>query len=285
METEYEKIIEGMYASYSSDREPFITSTEITFPERKTDFVELRLLREIFFPNYWNAGIITKNQHDLYNKLENIKLTFFSGVRSTSSDDKKSLEYVLQVMQKFPEIREMLKKDVEAYPAAQTYTDIIRCYPSIQAILIHRVAHEFYNLGVPCYPRELNESIHSLTGIDIHPGAKIGEYFFMDHGTGIVIGETSEIGNWVRIYQNVTLGALHFMKKGNGELAKNKRHPTIGDHVVLGMGAAIVGPIKIGNYVNIGAHSWIKKNVQNNTTIFVAGHHELATKQNGGGTS
>jgi len=183
-------------------------------------------------------------------------------------------------------LREALKKDIEAAfagdPSAMDYTEIIRSFPGFTAIMVQRFAHEIYELGAGSYARELGELVHSLTGIDIHPGAKIGEYFFIDHGTGVVIGETCEIGKFVRIYQGVTLGVLHFEKEENsdGTLKKNyKRHPTIGNNVVIGAGAKILGPIDIGSHVNIGANSWIQEDVPDYTTVFIKEHPELVKKE------
>ncbi len=154
-----------------------------------------------------------------------------------------------------------------------------------RAVLIQRVAHVLYELGVLSYPRELTEHIHSVTGIDIHPGAKIGEYFFIDHGTGVVIGETAEIGDWVRLYQQVTLGVLHFEKEYEVSLKKGyKRHPTIGSHVVIGAGAKILGPVVIGNYVSIGANSWVQEDIPDYTTAFISEHPKLVRKQKANGS-
>ena len=291
-------IAESLLESYQRDSDPFITYQNIRFPRRTTGFVELDGLRKLTFPNYWNSGLITQpeNIEVLVKRLNALAKTFHNGMKpypTCSQDVPTNLDEVLEevpdfrerglivdvrptviaIISQLPHIRETLKKDVEAAykgdPAARSYTDIIRSYPGFTATLIQRVAHVLYELQVPSYPRELTEQIHSLTGIDMHPGAKIGEYFFIDHGTGVVIGETAEIGNWVRVYQGVTLGVLHFEKEGEGVLKKGyKRHPTIGNHVVIGAGAKILGPVSIGDYVNIGANSWVEENIPANTTIF-----------------
>lgn len=162
---------------------------------------------------------------------------------------------------------------------------IIRSYPGFNAVLMQRIARVLYENGVPSYPREIMEHIHSFTGIDIHPGAKIGEYFFIDHGTGVVIGETAEIGDWVRLYQGVTLGVLHFQKEGESNALKKgyKRHPTLGSNVVVGAGAKLFGPINVGSNVNIGANSWIQEDIPDNTTLFISEHPKLVKRQNGSG--
>jgi serine O-acetyltransferase len=271
--------------SYQSDKNPYLTNTTIKFRDQDSGFEELTRLKELFFPNYWNCGWITtpENKKALEAKIDELGQVFFHGIRPHSSNDKETKAIVDQVLDRLPAIRETLKKDVEAAyqgdPAALSYTEIIRSYPGFSAILIQRVAHVLYELKVPTYPRELTECIHSMTGIDIHPGATIGEYFFIDHGTGVVIGETSEIGKNVRIYQGVTLGALHFEKDEGGMLKKGyKRHPTIGNHIVIGMGAVILGAVTIGNHVSIGANSWIEEDIPDNMAVFVSEHPKLIKK-------
>jgi serine O-acetyltransferase len=277
--------IDRLLKSYQTDTEPYITNTTMEFRNQDNGFEEVRRLRELFFPNYWNCGSITttENKTGLQIKINELGQALFYGIRPYLTDDQETMVIVDEVINQLPDIRETLKKDVEAAykgdPAALSYTEIIRSYPGFSAILCQRVAHFLYKLQVPTYPRELTECTHSLTGIDIHPGASIGEYFFIDHGTGVVIGETSEIGKNVRIYQGVTLGALHFEKEENGILKKEyKRHPTIGNHVVIGMGAVILGAVTIGNHVSIGANSWIEEDIPDNITVFVSEHPKLIRK-------
>jgi serine O-acetyltransferase len=272
--------------SYKQDKEPYITDTTTKFPPRSCGFEELRILEELFFPNYWNCGSITtvENKAELEMKINELGRVIFAGIQPHLSDGMHVGIVVNEVLNRLGNIRESLKKDVEAAhkgdPAAMTYTEIIRSYPGFSAILVQRVAHVLYDLRVPSYPRELTEIIHSMTGCDIHPGAKIGECFFIDHATGVVIGETSEISDWVRLYQGVTLGALHFEKDEDGTLRKGyKRHPTIGNHVVIGAGAKIIGPITIGNYVSIGANSWIEEDIPDYTTVFISEHPRLMRKR------
>jgi serine O-acetyltransferase len=272
--------------SYREDKEPYITDTAVKFPQRGCGFEELRMLQELFFPNYWNCGSITKveNKRELETKINDLAKVLFAGIQSHLSDDKDVEAVVEEVVNRLDNIRESLKKDVEAAyegdPAATTYAEIIRSYPGFSAILVQRVAHVLYELRVPSYPRELTEITHSLTGCDIHPGAKIGERFFIDHATGVVIGETSEIGDCVRIYQGVTLGALHFEKDEDGALRKGyKRHPKIGNHVVIGAGAKIIGPVTVGNHVSIGANSWIEEDIPDYTTVFISEHPKLMRKR------
>ncbi len=276
-----DEITVKMIESYQSDNEMFLKEAK-DFVERKF-FDELEIIQSLLFPKYFNNATIAEDIDELRDELQQT-IGIFAKVLDAYIDN--SEEIAKNLVSKFPDIREMLKKDVEAAykgdPAAHSYTEIIRAYPGFKAIMMHRVSHELYKMGVPSYPRELSEMTHQITGADIHPGAKIGEYFFMDHATGIVIGETSEIGDWVRMYQGVTLGALHFMKKENGELAKNyKRHPTIKNHVVIGMGAKIVGPITIGNYVNIGANVWLQEDVKDGMTVYIKEHPAVVKKPNG----
>ncbi|MBW3470420.1 serine O-acetyltransferase EpsC [Arthrospiribacter ruber] len=167
------------------------------------------------------------------------------------------------------DVYELIKKDVQAMfdgdPAAKSLTEIVRCYPGFFAIAAYRVANLLYNSGVYLIPRMITEYAHSRTGIDIHPGASIGEHFCIDHGTGIVIGETTVIGNGVKIYQGVTLGALSVDK----EDADKKRHPTIEDHVVIYAGATILGGnTVIGANSVIGGNVWVTKSIAPNSKIY-----------------
>ena len=272
--------------SYRKDKTPFVTELSQKFSSRKYPFEEINLIKQVLFPRYWNCGRLTKkeNSHELIAKIGELGKQFSEGTNPYVGDKKKVQQIVDKVLENLGEVRERLKKDVEAAyigdPAAKTYTEIIRSYPGFLAIEIHRVSHLLYTYGAGGYAREISEVIHSETGIDIHPGAKIGKYFFIDHGTGVVIGETSIIGDWVRIYQDVTLGVLHFEKEKEGDIRKDyKRHPDIGNHVVIGAGAKILGPVKIGNHVNIGANSWITEDIPDYTSVFVAEHPRLEKRK------
>ncbi len=165
-----------------------------------------------------------------------------------------------------PRIRQMLKGDVQAAyegdPAAKSFEEIVISYPGIMAIATHRIAHELYLTEIPLIPRIMSEHAHSLTGIDIHPGARIGENFFIDHGTGVVIGETTVIGDNVKIYQGVTLGAMSFPRDERGRLIKGvRRHPTIEDDVTIYAEATILGNITIGRGATISGNAWVKESV------------------------
>ena len=166
-----------------------------------------------------------------------------------------------------PEVRRLVDTDVQAAydgdPAATSRMEVVMAYPGLYAVTIHRLAHVLYKLKVPIIPRVMSELAHSKTGIDIHPGATIGERFFIDHGTGVVIGETTVIGRNVRLYQGVTLGGLSFEKDSNGALVKGlKRHPNIEDNVVIYANATILGgDTTIGHDSEIGGNVWIKESV------------------------
>ncbi|MHA1384330.1 MAG: serine O-acetyltransferase [Candidatus Helarchaeota archaeon] len=147
----------------------------------------------------------------------------------------------------------------EKDPAARSLVEVLTSYPGIKAILLHRIAHFFYEIGLPFVPRYISDLSRQITGIDIHPGAEIGSNFFIDHGSGTVIGETAVIGDNCTLYQNVTLGGI--------SLKREKRHPTLGNNVVVGAGAKILGPVKIGNNVRIGANSVVTKDIPDNSVV------------------
>jgi serine O-acetyltransferase len=180
----------------------------------------------------------------------------------------------IEFMRELPKLRALLATDVRAAyegdPAAKSYDEIIFSYPGLFAITVYRMAHQLHHQDVPLIPRIMTEYAHSHTGIDIHPGAHIGKSFFIDHGTGVVIGETTEIGERVRLYQGVTLGALS-LPKGAGDLLRNvKRHPTIEDDVIIYAGATILGgKTIIGARSTIGGNVWITESVPPDTKVFL----------------
>lgn len=184
-------------------------------------------------------------------------------------------EHTLKMTRKIPQLRKILERDVQAAfdgdPAAKSFDEIIFSYPCIKAIMVHRVAHELYLQGIPLLPRIMSEYAHAITGIDIHPGARIGKNFFIDHGTGVVVGETTLIGNYVKIYQGVTLGALSFPKDDKGNLLRGmKRHPTIEDHVTIYSGATVLGgDTVIGRGSTIGGNVWITHSVPPGTKVAI----------------
>lgn len=181
----------------------------------------------------------------------------------------------LQFLAQIPELRRVLATDVQAAydgdPACKNLDEVIFCYPGLEAITVYRIAHLLYQLQIPFIPRMMTEWAHSRTGIDIHPGATIGNYFFIDHGTGVVVGQTSEIGSHVKIYQGVTLGALSFPTDSDGQLVRGqKRHPTIEDRVVIYANATVLGGRTIvGHDAVIGSSVWITSSVAPRTTVLL----------------
>jgi len=182
-------------------------------------------------------------------------------------------QITLALLERLPEIRRTLATDVQAAydgdPACKSLDEVIFCYPGLDAITVHRIAHELYLCQVPFIPRMMAEWSHKETGIDIHPGATIGDSFFIDHGTGVVIGETTVIGKHVKLYQGVTLGALSFPTDADGNIIRTmKRHPTIEDHVVVYASATILGgDTTVGHHSVIGSSVWLTRSVQPHTTV------------------
>jgi len=222
----------------------------VLFPEFATD-------------RFSDRDVIEKRLDELRGKLRLI----FDHNKECVKSGVKGLEN--EVFDALPEVREKLLLDIDAIymgdPAAQTRGEVIRTYPGFYAIAAHRIAHLLLNLGVNLIPRIISEHAHRQTGIDIHPGAQIGDYFCIDHGTGIVIGETTVIGSRVKVYQGVTLGGLSVKK----EDAKKKRHPTIKDNVVIYAGATILGgDTVIGENSIIGGNVWLTKSVPADSKIY-----------------
>ncbi|WP_242092799.1 serine O-acetyltransferase EpsC [Aestuariivivens sediminicola] len=216
-----------------------------------------------------------KNEHDSY-----LKNTFLKILSRLSISDAEALWHSFKA--KLPEIRRKLDLDAIAFecndPASYSLDEIYLAYPGFHAISIYRLSHELYKQKVHILPRMMSEYIHGITGIDIHPGATIGESFYIDHGTGIVIGETSIIGNHVKIYQGVTLGGISVAKS----LASTKRHPTIEDNVCIYANATILGgDIVIGANSIIGANVWITQSVPENSLVTYQTEIKIRPKKNG----
>ena len=228
----------------------------------------LNELLELLFPHYsvkryFNSEEVVSKIYLLRRNLQEILISLNNGI------EKNAEEYSNNFFNSIPNIYSLLLKDAEAIcngdPAAKSIDEVILAYPGFSTIAIYRLAHELYQLNVPLLPRIFTEYAHQNSGIDIHPGAKIGESFFIDQGTGIVIGETSVIGNNVKIYQGVTLGALSVDKN----LAEEKRHPTIEDEVVIYSNAVILGgKTKIGKGATIGGNVWLTRSVPANSVVF-----------------
>lgn len=239
----------------------------------------LKTFHEIIFPTIYSKGLTDKTRThitvdncirqsalDLRDIIEKV-LIYQNYDNCKGQCREKADKVVMTLIKKFPEIREMIQTDIQAAyngdPAATSTEEILLSYPSIRAVFIHRVAHELYKQDVTIVPRIMSEYAHQLTGIDIHPGASIGHSFFIDHGTGVVIGETCTIGNNVKIYQGVTLGALSFPLDENGNPIKGiKRHPNIEDNVVIYAGATILGgKTTIGHSSVLGSNIWLTNSV------------------------
>ncbi len=194
---------------------------------------------------------------------------------ATYSEDLESMaqQKAVELLRRLPDLRMILDRDVQAAyegdPAAKNFHEIIFCYPGVEAVSIYRIAHELLLLGVPLIPRMMTEYVHAKSGIDIHPGARIGPAFFIDHGTGVVIGETCDIGTHVKLYQGVTLGALSFPRDAAGNIIRGmKRHPTLEDEVVVYANATILGgDTVVGRHAVIGSNVWLTQSVAPNTVV------------------
>lgn len=255
------------------------------------------LVREIIFPGYYGTPVVNSItiQHHIGVKIETLQSLLVEQIlaglcyRNSScekcqcneSNRNLSREKALQFIAYLPELRRVMSTDViAAYngdPAAESYEEIIFCYPAIRAICNYRIAHHLLTLGVPLIPRIITELAHSETGIDIHPGASIGEYFTIDHGTGVVIGQTAIIGNNVKLYQGVTLGAKSFPLDEQGNPIKGiMRHPILEDNVVIYSNATILGRITIGEGASIGGNIWVTKDVPKGAKVVQNRSKEVA---------
>jgi serine O-acetyltransferase len=256
----------------------------------------LEKIRCILFPGYFEV----KNLHEgsieyhigelledvQYRLSKQVSKALFHSDHCPSGEEeaqRQAHEIVNQFLKTIPALRAILETDVQAAydgdPAAFNTDEVIFSYPGVFAITVNRIAHELHSLGVPMIPRIMTEHAHSLTGIDIHPGATIGSYFFIDHGTGVVIGETTEIGTGVKIYQGVTLGALS--TRGGQSLRHTKRHPTLEDNVTVYSGASILGgETVIGEGATIGSNAFITSSVPGGTRVSIR-NPELQFKGNG----
>ncbi len=249
-------------------------------------------LREVLYPGFgrrqnlhmgnvlYHTGDLVESLHDRLSAQIARALRHDCQSVPEEDDDRdfaaEGQEHAIALLESLPALREVLTEDVQAAyegdPAAKGLDEIIFCYPGVSAVTVYRIAHELYRRQVPLIPRMMTEYAHGKTGIDLHPGATIGPRFFIDHGTGVVIGETTHIGVGVKVYQGVTLGALSFPRdETTGELLRDlKRHPTIEDRVVLYANATVLGGrTVIGHDAVIGSSAWITRSVAPNTTVTI----------------
>jgi len=270
-----ERVIEELSATHHPS--PGTGRGRYLLPSHSQLVDTVQTLRAVLFPGYlseWDLGGEAL-RHYIGAGLDRVTHTLQEQVRrvlvleeecNETEARERAAEATISFLGQLPEVRRLLLTDVQAAyegdPAARSHDEIILSYPGLLAITSHRLAHELYRLDIPLLPRIWSEEAHSKTGIDIHPGARIGESFFIDHGTGVVVGETCRIGRRVRIYQGVTLGAKSFPLDDEGNPIKGiDRHPIVEDDVIIYSGATILGRITIGKGSVIGGNVWLTKDV------------------------
>lgn len=242
-------------------------NTEPVPPTKEISAWALRIIR-LLFPEQTKEYF--RSEEEIEIQFKNLELELRNILISTYQCKDCNPEWrAREFFERIPHIYEVLKTDIQAIiegdPAAKSEFEVIRAYPGFYAISFYRLAHELHLLEIPLLPRILTEYAHSKTGIDIHPGAQIAEHFFIDHGTGVVIGETTIIGKHVKLYQGVTLGALSVDKA----MVNTKRHPTVKDYVVIYSGATILGgKTVIGEHAVIGGNVWLTKSVPAHATVY-----------------
>ena len=248
----------------------------------------IELARAVIFPGYFGNSTVNSrtvtyhigvNVEHLFDLLAGQVLAGLCFSTNDTCDDcctelqrEQAAQIAARFISRLPELRRILATDVEAAyngdPAAKSFGEVISCYPAIRAISNYRIAHELLTLGVPLIPRIITEMAHNETGIDIHPGAQIGHHFTIDHGTGVVIGETCIIGNHVKLYQGVTLGAKSFPLDEQGKPIKGiPRHPILEDNVIVYSNATILGRITVGHDATVGGNIWVTEDVPAGTRI------------------
>lgn len=273
-----ENVVDTILRDYQQDRS--IDKMDLfRHPDKDVIIDMVTKLLQIIYPGYFRDKRlrIYTARHNLsmliedvmYNLNKQITLVLETSM-APDSVEAEAQRISLEFFSRIPSVRALAQTDLEAAydgdPAATSHDEIIFCYPGLFAITVYRLAHELYGLNVPMIPRIMTEYAHSLTGIDIHPGASIGDHFFIDHGTGIVIGETTVIGKYVKIYQGVTLGGLS--TRGGQSLRGKKRHPTIEDNVTIYAGASILGgDTVVGKNSVVGANAFITASIPPCSTV------------------
>ena len=279
IENQIEGIVDSILEDYQQDRK--IDKMDLFGQPDKAVIIDMidKLIR-IVYPGYFREKTyrIYNVRHNLSMLIEDVMynlnkqlLVVFKSTGTQNPEDK-AQQVSVDFFRAIPQVRAVLETDLQAFyegdPAAFSIDEIIFCYPGLFAVTVYRLAHVLYTLGVPMVPRIMSEHAHSITGIDINPGATIGRYFFIDHGTGIVVGETTVIGDHVKIYQGVTLGAL--TTRGGQSLRGVRRHPTIQDNVTIYAGASILGgETVIGRDCVIGSNVFITHSIPCCTTVSV----------------
>jgi len=272
----------AILAKVSEEEERIVPSNDAPLPsvEALSDIVEL--VKIIVFPGFFDKRQIDSNIRSyhigvnmerllslLRQQIELALLFDAHDKGETASKDSQML--AMKFIDRLPEIKRLLYTDVEAIfnddPAVRNYSEVIFCYPVVEAMIHYRVAHELLSMGIAVIPRIITEQAHAKTGIDIHPGARIGEYFSIDHGTGVVIGETCIIGNHVTLYQGVTLGAKNFKIESFGHPVDIPRHPIIEDNVTIYSNSTLLGRITIGHDTVIGGNIWITNSIPAHSKI------------------
>ena len=289
LEKEIEALVDNILDDYKSDRD-IDKLEQYRQPDKDVVIDIIEKLRRIVFPGYFKDKVyrMYNTKHNLSLLIEDVMCHLteqlalvYQGTGESEADAQDHAQKVaLAFFRQIPEVRAMVQTDLQAAydgdPAATGMAEIVFAYPGLFAITVYRLAHVLYTLHVPMLPRIMTEHAHSITGIDIHPGATVGKYFFIDHGTGIVVGETTVIGDNVKIYQGVTLGALS--TRGGQSLRGKRRHPTIEDNVTIYAGASVLGgETVIGRESIIGANAFITKSIAPCSTISIK-NQELQVK-------
>lgn len=275
-------VVEAIIASYQRHGDTVPLDTR-TMPDTEAVVAVADDLLQIFFPGYFGPqGLRYDDAADLGEVLASVVETLETQVSQAfqCAPDRgaepacrqKAADSTARLIEAIPSLRDLLVEDIRAAydgdPAATSYREVVLAYPCLLAISVYRCAHVLHTDGVPLIPRIMTEYAHSRTGIDIHPGAVVGRHFFIDHGTGVVIGETTEIGDGVKLYQGVTLGARSFPEDEAGRAVKGaKRHPTIEDNVTIYSGATILGDVIIGARSVIGGNVWLTHSIPGGTTV------------------
>jgi len=292
-ETEIEAVVDSILADYQLQR-PIDELSVLQRPDKDVVVDVIEKLRRIVFPGYFRDKNyrIYNAKHNLSMLIEDVlfhlsrqlTLVFESAGEEKQAAQEHAQTISLEFFRRIPGVRALVQTDLEAAfdgdPAAANHAEIIYAYPGLFAITVYRLAHELHALGAPLLPRIMTEYAHSVTGIDIHPGANIGKYFFIDHGTGIVIGETTVIGDRVKLYQGVTLGALS--TRGGQSLRGKRRHPTIQDDVTIYAGASVLGgDTVVGAGSVIGSNAFITESIAPGTVVTIK-NQELQFKTRSG---